>query len=250
MSYLSFLCARLLDLQDETRAAQVTQAYWRRKCSLKKDVQLYKLLFHHHCAPCQLKVMLAEHNMFLQEANNEVERQLCDTRALVESASVGETTPPLRHWTRDDIQVTRIERLFPLSNTLEAEPPFIGAALVFVLLGNLYKRNDRLSISMLQGPKCPGIRKVHVTLEVLPRAGHQGCIPSLHFLTRTREFISRAGKDVKTCLETDFMFFESRVFANVKFRDINKSKRITWRSTLKIKPCPWTPELFGRGHLH
>ncbi|XP_070765126.1 abnormal spindle-like microcephaly-associated protein [Enoplosus armatus] len=41
MSYLSFLCARLLDLRNETRAARVIQGAWR-KYSLKKDLQLYK----------------------------------------------------------------------------------------------------------------------------------------------------------------------------------------------------------------
>ncbi|XP_029284980.1 abnormal spindle-like microcephaly-associated protein isoform X2 [Cottoperca gobio] len=41
VSYLSFLCARLLDLRNETRAARVIQAAWR-KYSLKKDLQLYK----------------------------------------------------------------------------------------------------------------------------------------------------------------------------------------------------------------
>uniref|UniRef100_I3J7C8 Assembly factor for spindle microtubules n=1 Tax=Oreochromis niloticus TaxID=8128 RepID=I3J7C8_ORENI len=42
MSYLSFLCARLLDLRDETRAARVIQGAWR-KYKLKKDLELYKV---------------------------------------------------------------------------------------------------------------------------------------------------------------------------------------------------------------
>lgn len=42
MSYLSFLCARLLDLRNETRAARVIQGAWR-KYRLKKDLQLYKV---------------------------------------------------------------------------------------------------------------------------------------------------------------------------------------------------------------
>nr|XP_043900107.1 abnormal spindle-like microcephaly-associated protein [Solea senegalensis] len=40
MSYLTFLCARLLDLRNETRAARVIQGAWR-KYRLKKDLQLY-----------------------------------------------------------------------------------------------------------------------------------------------------------------------------------------------------------------
>lgn len=42
MSYVSFLCARLLDLRNETRAARVIQGAWR-KYRLRKDVELYKV---------------------------------------------------------------------------------------------------------------------------------------------------------------------------------------------------------------
>ncbi|XP_077573528.1 abnormal spindle-like microcephaly-associated protein homolog isoform X2 [Stigmatopora nigra] len=41
MSYLSFLCARLLDLRNETRAARVIQAVWR-NYRFKKDLQCYQ----------------------------------------------------------------------------------------------------------------------------------------------------------------------------------------------------------------
>ncbi|KAK7878782.1 hypothetical protein WMY93_030892 [Mugilogobius chulae] len=41
MSYLSFLCTRLLDLRNETRAARVIQAAWR-KYRLTKDLELYQ----------------------------------------------------------------------------------------------------------------------------------------------------------------------------------------------------------------
>ncbi|XP_047443910.1 abnormal spindle-like microcephaly-associated protein [Mugil cephalus] len=41
MSYLSFLCVRLLDLRNETRAARLIQGAWR-KYRLKKDLQLYQ----------------------------------------------------------------------------------------------------------------------------------------------------------------------------------------------------------------
>uniref|UniRef100_A0A8C7J3X7 Assembly factor for spindle microtubules n=1 Tax=Oncorhynchus kisutch TaxID=8019 RepID=A0A8C7J3X7_ONCKI len=41
--YLSFLCARLLDLRNETRAARIIQGAWR-KYRLKKDLKLYQFL--------------------------------------------------------------------------------------------------------------------------------------------------------------------------------------------------------------
>ncbi|XP_077440379.1 abnormal spindle-like microcephaly-associated protein [Vanacampus margaritifer] len=41
MTYLSFLCVRLLDLRNETRAARIIQSFWR-NYRIKKDLQLYK----------------------------------------------------------------------------------------------------------------------------------------------------------------------------------------------------------------
>lgn len=47
--YLSFLCARLLDLRNETRAARVIQGAWRRY-KLQKDIELTRVrvsFFYH-----------------------------------------------------------------------------------------------------------------------------------------------------------------------------------------------------------
>ncbi|KAM9849238.1 abnormal spindle-like microcephaly-associated protein [Aulostomus maculatus] len=52
MSYLSFLCTRLLDLRNETRAARVIQGAWR-KYKLKKDLELYK-----ECNAAAVKIQL------------------------------------------------------------------------------------------------------------------------------------------------------------------------------------------------
>lgn len=42
MSYLSFLCSRLLDLRNETRAARLIQGAWRR-FRLRKGLQLQEV---------------------------------------------------------------------------------------------------------------------------------------------------------------------------------------------------------------
>uniref|UniRef100_A0A665T6B6 Abnormal spindle microtubule assembly n=2 Tax=Echeneis naucrates TaxID=173247 RepID=A0A665T6B6_ECHNA len=63
MSYLTFLCARLLDLRNETRAARVIQGAWR-KYRLKKDLQLYKVCVERNMAA--VKIQLAVRN-FLQK---------------------------------------------------------------------------------------------------------------------------------------------------------------------------------------
>uniref|UniRef100_A0A8P4K3C9 Assembly factor for spindle microtubules n=1 Tax=Dicentrarchus labrax TaxID=13489 RepID=A0A8P4K3C9_DICLA len=57
MSYLSFLCARLLDLRNETRAARVIQGAWR-KYRLKKDLQLYKVGSERNVAAMKIQLVV------------------------------------------------------------------------------------------------------------------------------------------------------------------------------------------------
>lgn len=62
------------------------------------------------------------------------------------NATSEETTPPLHHWTRDALQKLRIERIFPLCQVLDAAPSVTGAALIRVLLGDLYEINTELPL--------------------------------------------------------------------------------------------------------
>uniref|UniRef100_A0A4W6F7B8 Assembly factor for spindle microtubules n=1 Tax=Lates calcarifer TaxID=8187 RepID=A0A4W6F7B8_LATCA len=63
MSYLTFLCARLLDLRNETRAARVIQGAWR-KYRLKKDLQLYKVSPERNMAAAKIQLVVRS---FLQK---------------------------------------------------------------------------------------------------------------------------------------------------------------------------------------
>ncbi len=71
------------------------------------------------------------------------------------SASLEESPPPLHHWTRDELQKPRIARIWPLCQALEAGPAVVGAALIKVLLGDLYKRNVQLPLTSLKGNDAP-----------------------------------------------------------------------------------------------
>ncbi|XP_070817878.1 abnormal spindle-like microcephaly-associated protein [Chaetodon trifascialis] len=68
MSYLSFLCARLLDLRNETRAARVIQGAWR-KYRLQKDLQLYK---ERNVAAVKIQLLVRS---FLQRRRAERQKQ-------------------------------------------------------------------------------------------------------------------------------------------------------------------------------
>nr|XP_029504592.1 abnormal spindle-like microcephaly-associated protein homolog [Oncorhynchus nerka] len=69
--YLSFLCARLLDLRNETRAARIIQGAWR-KYRLKKDLKLYQ---ERTVAAGKIQVLVRQ---FLQRR-----RAVCQTAAAV-----------------------------------------------------------------------------------------------------------------------------------------------------------------------
>ncbi|XP_038857683.1 abnormal spindle-like microcephaly-associated protein [Salvelinus namaycush] len=69
--YLSFLCARLLDLRNETRAARIIQGAWR-KYRLKKDLKLYQ---ERTVAAEKIQVLVRQ---FLQRR-----RAVCQTAAAI-----------------------------------------------------------------------------------------------------------------------------------------------------------------------
>ena len=69
------------------------------------------------------------------------------------SACVQTEPPPLTNWTRDKLQVSRITRVYPLGDLLEASPSLVGAQLIKILLGDIYKRNDRIPLGAMAGNK-------------------------------------------------------------------------------------------------
>nr|XP_057929820.1 abnormal spindle-like microcephaly-associated protein [Doryrhamphus excisus] len=82
MSYLSFLCARLLDLRNETRAARVIQGAWR-KYRLKKDLQVYK---ERNAAALKIQVVVRH---FLQQRRA---KRRCAASIIIQSVWRGYAT--------------------------------------------------------------------------------------------------------------------------------------------------------------
>ena len=85
------------------------------------------------------------------------------------SASCEESPPPLHHWTRDELQKVRIQRLWPLCQALQAGPAVLGVALIKVLLGDLYKRNVQLPWSVLKATDPPGRLTGALTVQQLAK---------------------------------------------------------------------------------
>lgn len=145
------------------------------------------------------------------------------------SVSAGETPPPLHHWTRDELQTMRMERVFPLCQTLDAAPCVTGAALVTVLLCDLYKRNTNIPMAALKSNHPPGRLIGAWPLETLSEdLADKDSFPVPNTFVRARTLVMQAGKDVKECIFQGFLEAKIHFFPAFKFRDFRGTKRIWW----------------------
>ncbi|CAK6984859.1 uncharacterized protein LOC120555326 [Scomber scombrus] len=145
------------------------------------------------------------------------------------NATSEETTPPLHHWTRDELQKMRIERIFPLCQVLDAAPSVTGAALIRVLLGDLYKRNTELPLSSLCGDSPPGRLIGALSLEEFCKdLATKDSFPAPNTFARARILVEKAGKDVNSCLLQGFVEEKFTFFPAMKFRDVRGTKKVWW----------------------
>lgn len=86
--------------------------------------------------------------------------------AFANSASAGMSTLPLCNWTNNDVQKTRICRVFPLSDSVHTGLSVVGEQPILVLLGNLYNCNEKLPRAALKGSRVPGILKGSMTIQM------------------------------------------------------------------------------------
>ncbi|CAL8378236.1 unnamed protein product [Gadus morhua 'NCC'] len=145
------------------------------------------------------------------------------------SASLEESPPPLHHWTRDPLQKTRIKRLWALCQCVEAGPAVLGAALIRVLLGDLYQRKDQLPCTSLKSDTPPGrltgatdVKKLAADLTT------KESFPVPHTFGRARTLVRDAGQDVEDCLVQGFPAEGIVFFPAFKFTDLQSTRRIWW----------------------
>lgn len=143
------------------------------------------------------------------------------------SASLEESPPPLHHWTRDELQKTRIQRIWALCQCLEAGPAVLGAALIRVLLGDLY--DDQLPWTSLKADTPPG-RLIGATdvKKLAEDLANKDSFPVPHTFSRARTLVSEAGQDVVECLVQGFTAEAIIFFPGFKFTDLRSTKRIWW----------------------
>ncbi|MEQ2166835.1 hypothetical protein GOODEAATRI_032375, partial [Goodea atripinnis] len=145
------------------------------------------------------------------------------------AASAGEVPPPLDHWTRNQFQKERIQRIFPLCQTLEASPAITGFALLKLLLCDIYRRNTDIPWPALTSDVPPGrlagAQKVEDLCEDLSK---KKSFPAPLTFGRACAMLVQAGRDVKECLVQGFMSEKLRFFPAIKFRDLKGGYKIFW----------------------
>lgn len=79
-------------------------------------------------------------------------------------AAIDNTPPPLSHWTKDNLQVLQVQRLFSLTCNMECKPSVLDPSLVLLLLQNIFRRNEKIPLTELQATKCPETLKGHIII--------------------------------------------------------------------------------------
>lgn len=135
--------------------------------------------------------------------------------------AIEDTPPPLSHWTKDNLQILRVQRLFSLTCNMECEPSVLGPSLVLLLLQDIFRRNEEIPLAELQGAKCPEILKGHINLSSLvENLATRDSFPTPFTFSRTRQLIQESGKDVGECLKAGFLEMKLRWFPDLKYRDV------------------------------
>lgn len=112
---------------------------------------------------------------------------------------------------------------------LGAQPSIIGPVLLRVLLGDLFKRNDRIPLTEMHGSTPPRTLKGSVTIETFAEElATKDAFPAPHTFKRARQLVANAGHDVTQCLVAGFLELKLRYFPDIKFWDARKIKRVYW----------------------
>lgn len=168
--------------------------------------------------------------------------------APIGSASVGESPPPLEIWFRDEVQKARVSRVFPLTDCLQAGSDVIGEALIKVLLGDLYERNEFLPVETWRGPDPPLGKLVdcrsisELCKDLLERKG----FGYPHTFKRAAELVVSAGRDVELCLQLAFSSF--KFFPKIVYWDEHRNPKAKWnkRDFIELHSPTETPSLAAR----
>lgn len=163
------------------------------------------------------------------------------------SATMGCEPPPLENWTKDRVQILRIERLFALCDSLQAAPSVVGEAMVRIIIQDLLMKNEGIPFGQLQSPNPPGGVKGPIPADTLATdlATKEGYFPFPSTFGRARTILRDHNVDVKEALLAGFEDMKLKWFPAITYYDTKRVKRLAWDGKLWLEvlrpgqtPCP------------
>ncbi|CAM4652162.1 unnamed protein product [Leuciscus chuanchicus] len=143
-------------------------------------------------------------------------------------ASVGESPPPIDIWTKDEVQKTRVLRLFPLTDSMLAGPQIIGEHLVRILICDLHQRDIGMPVESLRGRTLQFGRLVDcrsVSEFAREIVGRNAFGYPLTF-GRAVQMVTAMSFDPAHCLTLDLAGY--RFFPSIKYWDEHRHLKAKW----------------------
>lgn len=139
--------------------------------------------------------------------------------------------PPIQNWTSVATQHLRIERLFPLTDTLLATDVELGMEMVKVTLKDIYQSNLDIPLSLLKGEEEEKlVLKDSVDYKELTDAmlEHRGYFRYPCVFPRMLELVEGKGRDAAACLVAGFSSLNLKYFPWISYRTFKGTKRVNW----------------------
>ena len=151
------------------------------------------------------------------------------------SAAAGDDPPPLNVWTTSHQLKSRVERLFNLSD--------LGAQMLMLILGDLYKASSFVPLSTLQDENPPeGYRLFGgcTNDELCHKLATVYVFSFPHVFARAKHIVSQAGKDVKACLLLGLKELNIKLFPLM--RQTNKARNFCVQRVPNTMQCVYPVE--------
>lgn len=222
---LSHFVKELYSILDKNNGVARYDPSWK---AFQLELALEELFYGHPLSPLDLQLSVS------LGTNTVKPNSLTHTQGFIglaphSAASAGEVPPPLHHWTRNDLQTKRLERIFPVCQALDAVPALLGVRVIHLLLCDIFRRNEDIPFAALKAERPPGRLSGSIDLELFCEdLSTKNSFPTPLTFGRAREMMVENGVDVKKSLIEGFIAEKLRFFPHIKFRDVRGGRKLFW----------------------
>ncbi|CAM4735956.1 unnamed protein product [Leuciscus chuanchicus] len=147
------------------------------------------------------------------------------------SAAVDMAPPPLLYWSKNDLQTTRIQRLFGFADSFEAANTVIGTELLRLILCDLGQTTQVsvMNLANVSPPaecKCTGTISREQLLEELVEKINRFTFPST--ARRAAQLLEEHGKPLRDILRSALAYTSIQYFPAMKVIDSARNPKVSW----------------------